>query len=232
MKRAELIKKLMSEGFSEKTLVVFNDNQLEKFANKVLKEAQTVTTTKTVYNSKDPKDVIALNNALKDPKVDKSHIEVKEDEVIPVSKLKATAKKKAKVGEKGKVALNLKKLNEFVENTVDSTYHSLVTKGDMVSLIKEKINESDIDLYEKRAPKIPEFMSFDNIVSAGEKEAPEKDTPDVDAPPREKPDVDTPERDPRRSPFRNPEEQPVVDPNPKAKVKKLNKNNLMPMAAE
>ena len=121
MKRAQLIEKLISEGFSEKTLVNFNDNQLQKFANKFLKEAQMVTTTKTVYNSKDPKDVSALNNALKDPKVDKSKIEVKEDEVIPVSKIKAAAKKKSKIRKGSIKALNLKKLNEFVENTVDST---------------------------------------------------------------------------------------------------------------
>jgi hypothetical protein len=224
MNRAQLIKKLMSEGFTEKTLVKFNDIQLEKFANKVLKEAQTVTTTKTVYNSKDPKDVATLNSVLKDPKVDKASIEVKEDEVIPVSKLKAKAKKKA-IQKK----LNLKNLNEFVENAVDSTYHSLVTKGDMVSLIKEKLNESDIDLSEKQVPRIPEFMSFDSIVSAGEKEAPEKDAPGIDAPPKEAPDVDKPERDPRRNPFRNPDEQPVVEPRPKAKTKKL---DSMPMAAE
>ncbi len=216
MNRAQLIEKLMSEGFTEKTLVKFNDIQLEKFANKVLKEAQTVTTTKTVYNSKDPKDVATLNSILKDPKVDKTKIEVKEDEVIPVSKLKAKAKKKA-IQKK----LNLKNLNEFVENTVETTYHSLVTKGDMVSLIKEKLNESDVELSEKNVPRIPEFMSFDSIISAGEKEAPEKDAPGIDAPPKETPDVDRPERDPRRNPFRNPDEEPVVEPRPKAKIKKL-----------
>lgn len=218
MRRAQLIQKLMSEGFSEKTLVNFNDKQLEKFANKVLKEAQTVTTTKTVYNSKDPKDVAALNTALKDPKVNKNDIEVKEDEVIPVGKIKKSKKVKPV----------FKNLNEFVENTINSNYHSLVTKGDMVSLIKEKINESS-NLEEKGMPKIPEFMSFDSIVSAGEKEAPEKDAPDVDTPPREKPGVDRPEKDPRKSPFRNPEENPVVNPDPKAKIKKM---PSMKMAAE
>lgn len=218
MKRAQLIEKLMSEGFSEKTLVNFNDKQLEKFANKVLKEAQTVTTTKTVYNSKDPKDVAALNTALKDPNVNKNDIEVKEDEVIPVGKIKKSKKVKPV----------FKNLHEFVENTIDSNYHSLVTKGDMVSLVNQKINESS-ELEEKSVPKLPEFMSFDSIVSAGEKEAPEKDTPDVDAPPREKPGVDRPEKDPRKSPFRNPEENPVVNPDPKAKIKKM---PSMKMAAE
>lgn len=218
MRRAQLIQKLMSEGFSEKTLVNFNDKQLEKFANKVLKEAQTVTTTKTVYNSKDPKDVAALNTALKDPNVNKNDIEVKEDEVIPVGKIKKSKKVKPV----------FKNLHEFVENTIDSNYHSLVTKGDMVSLVNQKINESS-ELEEKNVPKLPEFMSFDSIVSAGGKEAPEKDTPDVDAPPREKPGVDKPERDPRKNPFRNPEENPVVNPDPKAKIKKM---TSMKMAAE
>ena len=99
----------------------------------------------------------------------------------------------------------------------------------MVSLVKEKINESS-ELKERSIPRIPEFMSFDSIVSAGEKEAPEKDTPDVDAPPREKPDVDTPpQKNPRKSPFRRPDENPVVEPDPKAKVKRI---NSMQMAAE
>jgi hypothetical protein len=219
MKRAQLIEKLMSEGFSEKTLVNFNDKQLEKFANKILKEAQTVTTTKTVYNSKDPKDVAALNTALKDPNVNKDNIEVKEDEVISVGKLRKSKKVKPV----------FKNLHEFVENTINTNYHSLVTKGDMVSLVKEKINESS-ELKERSIPRIPEFMSFDSIVSAGEKEAPEKDTPDVDAPPREKPDVDTPpQKNPRKSPFRRPDENPVVEPDPKAKVKRI---NSMQMAAE
>lgn len=212
----------MAEGFSEKTLVKFNDNQLEKFANKILKEAQTVTTTKTVYNSKDAKDVAALNTVLKDPKIDKSSIEVKEEDIIPVSKIRKDAKNKIK-------KLDLKKINEFVENTVESNYHSLVTKGSMVSLIREKLNESNQELSEKRIPQIPEFMSFDSIVSAGEKEAPEKDAPGIDAPPKETPDVDRPEKDPRRSPFRNPNEEPAVEPRPKAKVKKL---TPMSMAAE
>ncbi len=88
MNRAETIEKLIKEGFSEKTLVKFNDNQLKKFADKILKEAQTVTTTKTVYNSKDPKDIAALNAALKNPDALKNQpAEVKE-----ASKKKASKK--------------------------------------------------------------------------------------------------------------------------------------------
>ena len=216
MKRIEIIEKLIAEGFSEKTLLKFNDKQLEKLSNKVLKEAQTVTTTKTVYNSKDAKDVAALNVALKNPNVNKNDIEVKEEEEV-------IAPKKVK-------KLDLKNLNEFVDNAVEKNYHSMTTKGDIVSLIKEKLNESEVS--ERMVPKLPEFMSFDSIVSAGEKEAPEKGAPEVDTPEKDAPSIDTPDRDPRRSPFRNPNEDPAVDPDPKAKVRKLHKSNQMPMAAE
>lgn len=250
MRRTQLIEKLMSEGFSEKTLVKFNDNQLEKFAKKILGEqtlnipkdnkvaidtAKKTKQTFVTYEENDIEEKKGKENWIQkatDPKKKgqlHKDLGVPEDEVIPVSKLKAAAKKKGKVGQRARMALNLKNLNEFVDNAVGSTYHTLVTKGDMVSLIKERINESNFDLSEKKEPAIPEFMSFNSIVSAGEKEAPEKESPEVDTPPVEKPGVDTPERDPRRNPFRNPDEQPVVDPRPKAKIKKL---ASMPMAAE
>jgi hypothetical protein len=196
----------MSEGFSEKTLVNFNDKQLEKFANKVLKEAQTVTTTKTVYDSKKPEDVADLNTALKDPNVNKNNIEVKEDEVISVGKLRKSKKVKPV----------FKNLHEFVENTINSNYHSLVTKGDMVSLVKEKINESS-DLYEKEMiDHLPEFMNeFDMAqpdIKPDVKPAPSK--PDTDRPTREKP------RHPGQRP-QDPKKQPLPNPVPKAKAKEI-----------
>jgi hypothetical protein len=41
MKRTELIGKLLKEGFSEKTLVNFSDNQLKQLASRVLGEGET-----------------------------------------------------------------------------------------------------------------------------------------------------------------------------------------------
>lgn len=38
MNRNEIITKLVKEGFSEKTLIRFNDNQLKKFSDKILGE--------------------------------------------------------------------------------------------------------------------------------------------------------------------------------------------------
>lgn len=227
MKRAETIEKLIKEGFSEKTLVKFNDNQLKKFADKILKEAQTVTTTKTIYTANDPKDKAAVNaildKAAHDPAVLKDkNIEVKEDaENIGVKK----DKKK-----KGKSALNLKNADAFVESVVNKQYHSVTTKSEMVELIKSKMNTIvSEDLNERKIPKLPEFLSFDSILSAGKpEESPVQPEVIPDTPTREKPRR---EDDPRKRPFRNPNEEPAADPDPKAKIKKLHRP-MMSMAAE
>lgn len=220
MKRTEIIEKLIKEGFSEKTLVKFNDNQLMKFADKMLKEAQTVTTTKTVYNSKDPKDIAALNTVLKTPDALKDQsVEVKEVDGAKIPKRK-----------KGKSILNLKDPSAFVENVVSKKYHSVTTKSEIMEMVKLKMNGAvSEDLSERKMPKLPEFLSFDSIVSAGKpEEAPVQPEVIPDAPPKE-----TPRREdnPRKRPFRRPDEEPVVEPDPKAKIKKINRP-MMSMAAE
>lgn len=221
MKRAETIERLIKEGFSEKTLVKFNDSQLKKFADKILKEAQTVTTTKTVYNSKDPKDVSALNTALKDPKVNKNDIEVKED-------AKGLGVKK-NVKKKGKSILNLRDADAFVESVVNKQYHSITKKSEILEMIKSKMSTSSEDLSEKRLPKLPEFLSFDSIMSSAKpEEAPAQPEVIPDAPPKETPSR---EDNPRKRPFRRPNEEPVVEPDPKAKIKKI-RRPMMSMAAE
>lgn len=224
MKRAEIIDKLIKEGFSEKTLVKFNDNQLANFANKLLKEAQTVTSTKTVYDSKDPKDIAALNTALKNPDALKNQgVEVKEDEVV--NKRKIVKKKKTKS------VLNLKNPSAFVENIVGKKYHTMTTKLEMVELIKSKMNTLvSENLSERKMSKLPEFLSFDSIMSSAKpEEAPVQPEVIPDAPPKETPSR---EDNPRKKPFRQrPNEEPAVEPDPKAKVKKISRPT-MSMAAE
>lgn len=220
MKRTEIIEKLIKEGFSEKTLVKFNDNQLMKFADKMLKEAQTVTTTKTVYNSKDPKDIAALNTALKTPDALKDQsVEVKETDMVKAPKKK-----------KGKSILNLKDPSAFVENVVSKKYHSVTTKSEIMEMVKLKMSGTvSEDLSERKMPRLPEFLSFDSIMSAGKpEEAPVQPEVIPDTPTREKPKR---EDNPMKRPFRRPNEKPVADPDPKAKVKKINRPT-MSMAAE
>jgi hypothetical protein len=131
-----------------------------------------------------------------------------------------------------KSALNMKKLNAFVENVVDKKYHSLATKGDIVSLIKERMNEPVTNISEKTKGRLPEFMSFDSIVSAAEPQTkPDPKSPET-IPSRPAEPRITPDQDPRRRPFRNPNEEPAVQPKPKAKTRILNKKMSMPIAAE
>jgi hypothetical protein len=126
----------------------------------------------------------------------------------------------------------MKKLNAFVENVVDKKYHSLATKGDIVSLIKERMNEPVTNISEKTKGRLPEFMSFDSIVSAAEPQTkPDPKSPET-IPSRPAEPRITPDQDPRRRPFRNPNEEPAVQPKPKAKTRILNKKMSMPMAAE
>jgi hypothetical protein len=131
-----------------------------------------------------------------------------------------------------KSALNMKKLNAFVENVVDKKYHSLATKGEIVSLIKERVSAPKNNITEKLQGRLPEFMSFDNIVSAAEPQTkPDPKSPDT-IPSRPSEPKISPDQNPRKRPFRNPNEEPAVQPKPKAKVRKINNPASMPMAAE
>lgn len=211
MKRIDIIEKLIAEGFSEKTLVRFNDKQLEKLSSKILKEGLKI-------KADDLKSDPALADKLKDKDVT---IVPEEEEVVK----KGDAKQK-------KSTLNIKKLNAFVENVVDKEYHTLATKGDIVSLIKERINTPKNNITEKLQGRLPEFMSFDSIISAGQPQTePAPQTPET-IPSRPSEPKISPDENPRKRPFRNPNEEPAVQPRPKAKVKKINNMAAMPMAAE
>lgn len=214
MKRIDIIEKLIAEGFSEKTLVRFNDNQLSKLSSKVLKEGLKV-------KADDLKNDPALADKLKDKDV--TIVPEEMDAVEPIKKLSLKEKKSA---------LNMKKLNTFVENVVDKKYHSLATKGDIVSLIKERMNVPEGNMTEKLQGKLPEFMSFDSIVSSAQPQTePAPRTPET-IPSRPSEPKISPNENPRKRPFRNPNEEPAVQPKPKAKMKKMNNMSSMPMAAE
>jgi len=65
MKRNVIVEKLIKEGFSEKTLVKFSDNQLSQLFERVVSEVTTQVA--TVYNAKDQNDVNALNSLISNP---------------------------------------------------------------------------------------------------------------------------------------------------------------------
>jgi hypothetical protein len=190
MTRIQIIKKLMSEGFSGKTLANFNDKQLLKLSNKILGEDFKV-------NADDLKNNPDFANKIKGISTEKGQ----EVTVVPEGKNKETEHKKGKpVGvkknvtgkdvvksknltdKKAKGPLNIKKLNDFVENVVDKKYHAIATKGEISELIKEKFGT-----FEKKnfMAKIPEFIEEFEMGEPAVKPAPTK--PDVDTPRRQKP---------------------------------------------
>jgi hypothetical protein len=224
MNREKIVSQLIKEGFSEKTLVRFNDNQLKSLAKKILSEQTVVPQEpKTVYDSKDPKQVAALNQALKNPSklknVEVTEVEGEEEEYCE------------------ECDPNKEEMNEWVKKVIEKNYHAVATKGAILETIKLKIQEKATMIpmpgKARKVRGIPEFMTYDSIVASTKpEEAPAQPETIPDTPPKEKPPRR--EDDPRRGPFRNPSTEPVpdVDPKAKAKIKKFNRPSKMSMAAE
>jgi hypothetical protein len=205
MTRSEIIKKLISEGFSEKTLVNFSDKQLDKLSGKLFGEGLKV-------KADDLKSDPALADKLKD--MEDVTVVPEEDgkEDLDSKEIKKTKMMKGdkKLKPKG---VNLKKLNEFVEKVVDEKYHNLTTKGEISELIKEKFsNLSEKESMKKLPEFIGEFEMGQPDVKPDVKPAPTK--PDTDRPRREKP------RHPGQRPL-DPNKEPLPNPVPKAKAKEI-----------
>jgi hypothetical protein len=82
MKRNDIIKSLLNEGFSEKTLVNFSDKQLVTFASRVLGESD------IMISKKDP----LANQKIADAKKQNKSIETYEEEMKEGSKKKKVSK--------------------------------------------------------------------------------------------------------------------------------------------
>jgi hypothetical protein len=233
MIRSEIIKRLVAEGFSTKTLAIFSDKQLEKLSNKLLNEAglkvkaDDLLKNPNLADKLKGKDVTVVPEGEDEKFVSCSSLGVKSPGMCekntkkPVelcSKLGVKTPGYCYIGDKQPVkktntSVNLKKLHEFVENTVNKNYHSLTTKAEISELIKEKFD----NLSEKKmVDGLPEFMGeFDMAqpdVKPDVKPAPSK--PDTDRPRREKP------RHPGQRPL-DPKKQPLPNPVPKAKAKEI-----------
>jgi hypothetical protein len=109
-------------------------------------------------------------------------------------------------------------IKNWVKNLVENKeFHSFTSKNEIMELIQTKLNESDTMV--QHGPKvkkghngIPEFMSYDAIVSAEPKTAPSKPAPSTK--PGTKP-TPTRREDPRKTPF---QPGPGTNPKPKAKI--------------
>ncbi len=112
---------------------------------------------------------------------------------------------------------DVKEIKNWVKGLVENKeFHSFTSKNEIMELIQTKLTESNTMV--QHGPKvkkghngIPEFMSYDAIVSAEPKTAPSKPAPSTK--PGTKPSP-TRREDPRKTPF-----QPGPGENPKPKAK-------------
>lgn len=113
---------------------------------------------------------------------------------------------------------DVKEIKNWVKGLVENKeFHSFTSKNEIMELIQTKLTESET-MTHQFGPKvkkghngIPEFMSYDAIVSAEPKTAPSKPAPSTKPGTRPTP---TRREDPRKTPF-----QPGPGPNPKPKAK-------------
>lgn len=207
MKRVELIKKLVAEGMSEKTLANFNDNQVKELYDRLVSEVLT-TTMAAVKQSP------VLQAAAKDPN-QKIQVVGEEKPSSGLSKEKKSevvkkAKKGGDIGKKGKgfekivakakesgakdpkavaaaamwknIKRESKEIKEWVNALAEQNFHSFTSKNEIMELIQVKLNENN----------------------------PAPSQPKPDAPVREKPTT-KPGKPKRENPF-----EPKHTPKPKA----------------
>ena len=114
---------------------------------------------------------------------------------------------------------DVKEIKNWVKGLVENKeFHSFTSKNEIMELIQSKLNESET-MTHQFGPKvkkghngIPEFMSYDAIVSAEPKTAPSKPAPSTKPGTRPTP---TRREDPRKTPF---QPGPGTNPKPKAKI--------------
>jgi hypothetical protein len=230
MKRSELVDKLIKEGMSEKTLVKFTDKQLNNLADRMLGEQVTTVPGKPSYKvgedggslppspkgykiTKDPIDKSTIAQPVesevkeelkgKQKNLDKNHNGKIDGQDF---KILRGQKKEVKEGKKCDSCGESKEIKKWINTLAEESFHSFTSKNEIMELINVKLNESEVHQYGPNVKTghngLPEFMTYDAIVSNNPKIAPSK--PKVD--PGTKPNKP-------KTPFRP---GPRVNPNPKA----------------
>jgi len=224
MKRNVIVEKLIKEGFSEKTLVKFSDNQLSQLFERVVSEVTTQVA--TVYNAKDPNDVNALNSLISNPaglvaaqKKGAVKVQSSEGEEIE-TKQKGSKKNSKQVKSIGKKPSEVK---EWVKSLAEENFHNFTSKNEIMELINIKLNESEIQHgpnVKKGHNNVPEFMSYEAITASGPAVAPTKPSPTTK--PGTKPGKPKPQ-----TPY-----QPGIGPKHKPKALGLNEDDIMELDHE
>jgi hypothetical protein len=234
MKRSDIVKKLVFEGFSEKTLSNFTDKQIFELSSRILGEAPLKGSVVMNKMTAKPDDVKKLTDS--GVNVELREKEVKEKPSAGLTKKKKSevvkrAKKGGDIGKKGKgfkkiekkakesgaddpkavsaaaMWKNLKRENTEVKEWVKNLVENKYHSFTTKNEIMELISEK------MEMSDTPKFFTYDSIVKAANPQtSPEEDpveTPVID------PDVDPGEPfDDPSDPFKN--KRPVEKPGPKA----------------
>jgi hypothetical protein len=193
MKRIHIIKKLLSEGFTERTLSMLDDKQLLSL-NKIMVNEQVGS---VIASKKTPIPDIknltkgGLNVELRE----KDHHEEEEEEVY---------ESRRKRGLKNRSSIMVGKL---VENKY---FHNFTSKGDIVKLIKSKLNESSEE-------ELPDFLTSRSIKNSRRKSSQVDE--DTKTKPTTKPDTTTKPKP--KNPF-----NPGPSPQPGTKAKNLKSSQV------
>jgi hypothetical protein len=131
MKRTELVEKLIKEGFSEKTLVKFNDNQLIQLASRMLSEED------MMISKKDPQYQQKVDSAKKQNKTIEAYEELKGNQS------KIDKNKNGKIDADDFAILNKEKKGEVKENDYCDKCDCVKSK---CKCKKEDVNEADMGL--------------------------------------------------------------------------------------
>jgi hypothetical protein len=189
MKRKDIIEKLLSEGFSEKTLSRMGDKELTVLAKTVLKEA-------VMIKSGNVKDI---ENAKKLGKTIETYEEKSEEGNEVENEEWSHVQKENEV-------------ESWVLNLAEEKFSNFTKKSEIMEIISSKVKETSTPMPATKARKghngIPEFMSYDAIVSTQPSPSPAQ--PDIDTPTK----PGTPEKPSKpKTPY---EPGPGTNPKPKA----------------
>lgn len=173
MKRVNIIKQLINEGFTDKFLSKLNDRQLKDLSERVLSE-------QTLNIPKD--DKASIDQAKNEKKQFVTYEEDMEEASSPEQQA-AIAVSMKKSGKKPK-----KEMNEWVEGVIKKNYHTNVTT-------KKEIYEMIGSLSDSADKLVDSKKMFDV-----DEQLPSPSKPGTDTPVREKPTT-RPDRPKRENPF-------------------------------
>ena len=157
MKRSELVKMLISEGMSEKTLVNFSDKQLSDLHERMVIDADKLKDPKLQAIANDPNIEVEVKEDLKgnQKKLDKNHngkIDGQDFKILKGQKKKKSVKTDTKD----------KEVKEWVESLAENNYHSFTSKNEIMEMIQFKLQEAgpNVNIGHNN---VPEFMTYESL---------------------------------------------------------------------